>query len=41
LAQLEAWLHKPAPIVPVDVQALLEPYLHLPAEDLDATGGLG
>lgn len=39
LVRLEAWLHQPESSGDVDVQALLKPYLNLPADDLDTTGG--
>ena len=35
LAQLEAWLHRPGPVVAVDVPALLAPYRDLPPEAID------
>ncbi|AWM37843.1 hypothetical protein GobsT_41220 [Gemmata obscuriglobus] len=35
LAQLEVWLHRPGPVQPVDVAALLAPYRDLPPEALD------
>jgi len=34
LVQLEAWLHRPAAREPADVNALLEPYRHLPPDAL-------
>lgn len=34
LVQLEAWLHRPAHSEPADVNALLEPYRHLPPDTL-------
>jgi hypothetical protein len=39
LARLEAWLHRPGPVEPVDVAALLEPYRNLPPEAIDLAGG--
>lgn len=38
LAQLEAWLHRPGPPTPVDVNALLAPYRNLPPDALDFAG---
>ncbi len=35
LVQLEAWLHRPAPVEQVDVSALLRPYQNAPAEGAD------
>lgn len=37
LTQLETWLHRPPGDQQVDVNALLEPYQHVAAEDLEAT----
>jgi hypothetical protein len=36
LRQLEAWLHRPGGGTAVDVSALLAPYQHAPADDLEA-----
>jgi hypothetical protein len=39
LAQLEDWLHRPRPSAAVDVAKLLEPYRHLPPDEVDVSGG--